>query len=976
MADKPGPVLEGFEMFARICKSLLVGMCFLFAAGDCEARREVWVDSLDVSLSQCGYSRTKSNRSIDNNPLRLSGVEYEHGIGTHPPGRFLIDLGGRGERFTALVGIDDEKKNGGSAEFIVKGDGRELFNSGIMRSSQKPKIVDVDVRGVKYLDLVVTVAGDGYGNDHTDWVNAKIVMLGNDMPLAAHPPRKDEFDVLREQITGYASNGKSERMRRVASEALRPDSLITESDRDPADVILRRTEALLGHISQMAGTPDLSTLKVRLDNCKAENAVADVSDWQVRRKLFLEVAKLRRKISFSNPLVNFDKILFIKRHFNPNDEKTGNHMCDQYFGFNAIRGGGLFVLEDVFSGKPVVRNVLADSVCENGRFKGRKLTSQGGFLSPELSWDGETIYFAYTDIADNPRRYQWYEDNAWHIFKVNIDGSGLRQLTDGSTNDFDPCLLASGRLAFISERRGGYGRCHGRPVPSFTLHSMNDDGSDIVLLSPHETNEWHPSVDNNGMILYTRWDYVDRGFNQAHHPWTTTPDGRDSRAIHGNFAPSDRIRPHSEMDSRALPNSHKIIATAACHHGQAYGSLVLVDPQVEDDDAMAPVRRITPDQLFPEAEIGTHGPPAKYASAWPLSEDFYLCVYDSESRTDAGTRNNYGIYLLDSFGNRELLYRDPAISCLSPIPLRARKKPPVIAHATAVGKPLAKGEKFVEVDEESIPKTGQIGLINVYQSRYPLPEGTKIKALRIVQLLPKTTPHADNPRIGYGHQKSARAILGTVPVEEDGSAFFNLPVDTPVYLQAIDEDGLAVQSMRSATYVHPGEKLVCQGCHDNRHSAPTAAKQYPAAFMRKASEIAPEPDGSRPFSFPRLVQPVLDAKCVSCHKKNRDKGAPDLGRGELETNENRWFKSYHNLREYSFYFDNAVFTTPRTIPGKFGARASKLYRMLKKGHHDVELTTEEMHRITLWLDSNSDFFGSYENLLAQARGEIVAPTLE
>ena len=967
-------------MFDKAGKSLFVsfvfgGLCVLFAAVECPAR-EVWLDSLDVSLSECGYSRTKRNRSIDNNPLRLAGVEYAHGVGTHPPGHFLIDLGRQGQRFTAIIGIDDEKKTGGSAEFIVKGDGKILYNSGVMRGGQNPKRVDVDVRGVKLMDLVVTVAGDGYGSDHTDWADAKIVMIGEAMPVAARPPKRDEFDVIGDRIADYKSNGKSSRMLRVAAEALRREALIMDSDRDGVDVILRRTEALTSHIANMPDAPDLSSLEARLDRFKAANAGGDTNDSEPRRKLFYEVAKLRREISFSNPLVNFDKILFIKRHFNPNAEKTGNHMCDQYFGFNAIRGGGVFVLEDAFGDNPKVRNVLAGSVCENGRFKGRKLTSQGGFLSPELSWDGKTILFAYTDIADNPKRYQWNEDNAWHIFKVNVDGSRLYQLTDGSTNDFDPCLLPSGRVAFISERRGGYGRCHGRPVPSFTLHSMNADGSDIVTLSPHETNEWHPSVDNNGMIIYTRWDYVDRGFNQAHHPWTTTPDGRDSRAIHGNFAPSDRIRPHSEMNSRAVPDSYKIVATAACHHGQAYGSLVLVDPKVRDDDAMAPVRRITPDQLFPEAEIGTHGPPAKYAAAWPLSEDFYLCVYDSESKTDAGTRNNYGIYLLDSFGNRELIYRDPEISCLGPIPLRARKKPPVIPHATAVGKPLAAGEKFTPADSGNLPRTGQVGVVDVYRSQYPLPEGTKIKALRLIQLLPKTTPYADNPRIGYGHQKSARAILGTVPVEEDGSAYFNLPVDTPVYFQAIDEKGLAVQSMRSATYVHPGEKLICQGCHDNRHNAPVAANQFPIAFQREPSKITPEVDGTRPFSFPRLVQPVLDAKCVSCHDKNRDKGAPDLGKGDIAKNENRWYRSYHNLREYTFYFDNAVFTTPRTIPGKFGARASKLYKMLSKGHHDLELSDEEMHRITLWLDSNSDFFGSYENIVAQARGEVVTPTLE
>ena len=946
-------------------------------ASQSHASHEVWLDTLDVRLAESGFGQSKANRSIDNNPIRLAGVEYQHGIGTHPPGRFLIDLAGRGERFTALVGIDDERNDSGSAEFIVKGDGKVLWSSGIMRGGQTPKPVDVDITGVRFMDLVVTVGGDGYGNDHTDWANAKIQMLDNTLPKAAAPPRRDEFTTLRDQIEFHRNHGRTPLQRRVAEESYRPEALILNSDRDPVDVTLRRTEALLIHIEKMSDAPDLGHLRRSLIRVKHRAGSVPVTQWDARRTLFDEITTLRRRIAFSNPLTNVDKILFIKRHFNPEAEKTGNHMCDQYFGFTAIKGGGLFVLENPLSDRPTVRNVLENSICENGRFKGRSLTSEGGFLSPELSWDGQTIYFAYTDILEDRQRYKaWTVDNTWHIFMVNVDGSHLRQLTDGPFNDFDPCVLPSGRVVFISERRGGYGRCHGRPVPSFTLHSMLDDGRDIVTLSPHETNEWQPSVDNAGMIAYTRWDYVDRGFNQAHHPWTTTPDGRDSRAIQGNFAPSDRIRPHSEMDVRAIPGSHKLIATAACHHGQAYGSLVLVDPRIEDDDAMAQVRRITPDQLFPEAENAAHKDPVNYATAWPLSEDFYLCVYDSDSGAGAGTKNNYGIYLLDAFGNRELLYRDPAISCLSPIPVRPRKKPPVIPHATERGKPLLAGEAYKPVDPAEMSQYGQVGVTNVYQSRYPLPEGAKIKALRIIQLLPKTTPYADNPRIGYGAQKGARAILGTVPVETDGSAYFNLPIDTPVYFQAIDENGLAVQSMRSATYVHPGEKLICQGCHDNRSQAPVTAKRFPTAMSREPSDITPELDGTNPFSFARLVQPVLDEKCVACHTENLDQKAPDLRRGVAAENRNHWYRSYLNLRDFSFFFDDAVFTTPRTIPGKFGARASRLYKMLEDGHHEVVLTPEQMHRITLWLDSNSDFFGSYENLTAQANGEIVYPSLK
>ncbi|MGB2820623.1 MAG: hypothetical protein WBF17_06550, partial [Phycisphaerae bacterium] len=591
---------------------------------------------------------------------------------------------------------------------------------------------------------------------------------------------------------------------------------------------------------------------------------------------------------------------------------------------------------------------------------------------------------AYTEAE--PTRYRWSQKSTYHIFKVNVDGSNLRQLTDGAVNDFDPACMPDGRVVFISERRGGFGRCHGRPVPSFTLHSMLPDGDDIRCLSPHETNEWHPSIDNDGMIVYTRWDYVDRGFNQAHHPWVTTPDGRDSRGVHGNFARTHGGRPQMEMDVRAIPGSRKYVATACGHHGQAYGSLVAIDPGVEEDNLMSTTRRLTPEVRFPESDGGLR----RYATAWPLSEYFYLCVYDPDGSARRGTKNNYAICLLDAFGNKEELYRAADISCLSPIPLRPRPKPPVISRLAEPNPPPtwtspARIRRPEDAPSDSPPRPGMIAetvpaaVLDVYDTQDSWPAGTKITALRIVQLLPKTTPPANSPRIGYGDQKSARAVLGTVPVEPDGSAHFLLPVSIPVYFQALDPNGMAVQSMRSATYAHPEQRLFCQGCHARRWRAPAQRPaRTPLALRRGPSAIQPEVDGSRPFSFPRLVQPVLDRHCVPCHVKDRDGKAPDLTTGELKRNGGQFYPSYRSLQKFAFYFDNAVWTVPRTVPGKFGARASKLYEMLAHGKHKdrVRLSKGDLHRITLWLDCNSDFFGSYEDLKAQAQGQIVPPTLE
>ena len=700
----------------------------------------------------------------------------------------------------------------------------------------------------------------------------------------------------------------------------------------------------------------------KLERRLAELRSAKPAPEDARRKIYTQARRLLRKIALSNPLLDFDKILFIKRR----DPGGLFHMVHQYYGFGAKPGGGLFVLSDPFGPTPKLTDLLADAVVEKGRLRGRKL-SPGSFLSPEVSLDGKTILFAYTE--GKAQGVEWSPRSSYHIFKVNADGTGLVQLTHGAWNDFDPCFLPNGRIAFISERRGGYLRCGGSSPPydspTYTLHSMSADGGDIICLSFHETHEWHPSVNNDGMIVYTRWDYVDRDTNVAHHIWTCYPDGRDPRAFHGNYPKRRGSRPWMEMSIRAIPDSPRYVATAAPHHGHAFGSLVLIDPRVPDDGAMSQLTRLTPDVPFPESEYPVKATRAcmVYATAWPLGEDDYLCVYDRHAR-------NRGVYWIDRFGNRELIYRDPSISCLSPIPLRPRPGPPLIPDQTtqtaAAGRARGGGQ------------TATIAVMNVYDSDFDWPEGTKIAALRIIHVLPKTTPRVNTPRIGVANGTNARAVLGTVPVEADGSAYFRAPVGRLIYFQALDARGLAVQSMRSGTYVHPGEQLTCQGCHEPKHHARRRSTTIPLALGRGPSEIRPDVDGSNPFSFVRLVQPVLDRHCVDCH---REKKAIDLTR--VVEGKYGWTRSYTNLADkYGFYFHaskgsirSGVHGGSRTVAGQFGARASRLLRYVDARHYGVKLSDEDRHRVTLWLDSNSEFYGAYENTQAQARGEVVLPTL-
>jgi hypothetical protein len=774
---------------------------------------------------------------------------------------------------------------------------------------------------------------------------------------------------------------------RLKKEALSEHALIWETDLTPTDVVSRRTGVLLAHLAKKESNNTLELLAKEYDQLMTHKEALSTKKAESEKKLFIEFCALRRKIAFTNPVLDFNQIIFLKHNKMRRGER---HMVDQYEGFNAAPGGGVFVLNNPFGEHPSLQNLLKDRLVENGRLKGQSL-EEGSFVTLDLAYDGDEILFAYTEAKDvhkesswkgqywtekeakkdNKAQYFWDQSTSYHIFKANADGSALTQLTDGKFNDFDPCFLPNDRITFISERRGGFLRCGARPNPTFTLHGMMTDGSDIIPLSYHETNEWGPSVNNSGMLVYTRWDYVDRDSDIAHHIWHTYPDGRDPRSYHGNYPEKRESRPWMEMSIRAIPNSNKYIAVAAPHHGENYGSLVMIDLHKEDDRSTNQILRITPEAHFPEAESrpgvaqrkGKHNPKGEvYGSPWPLNENFYLAVYDTN-------QDKYGIYLVDCFGNKILLYQDQEFACLDPIPLVKKKKPVIIPIQTT----QAKADK----KEEDTGKANVI-VLNVYDSELPWPENTKITDLRIVQVFPKTTRIADDPFIGVGNQSLARGVIGTVPVEEDGSANFTVPTGIPIYFQALDSMGRAVQTMRSVTYLHEGETLTCIGCHDKKFKPTSFGGMKATALKREPSAPVNLVDNSHPLLFPTLIQPVIDNKCLDCHDSN--KKAPSLKGNRF--GENGWSEAYHTLAPLAWAKSggNGALISKNnnisySIPGEVGALDSRLYKMLQNGHHDVELTKEEMQKFITWLDCNSVFYGTYESPKIQAKGIVVQPWL-
>ena len=895
---------------------------------------------------------------------------------------------------------------------------------------------------------------------------------------------RDQFVLLVSEINALRTNPGKRAFydQRVRPTVFHTASLIGDADRDPVDVVARRTRVLRADLRQLAPDLDLSAEAKELDALQAEVRVTDPvmetlrrpppsspakvpsrprktsstdrhikslentlqtlmeeadpmnPEWDPERTplrpspkpkpagtaakkppqpprrartlpaqapigtarydLYVELCRLRRLIALRNPLFDFDTMLVCRR------SRGESHIAGQLKGYmqrGSTAEGGIWTVSGMKSGDPVWRNILADRKVAGGRLAGHALTN-GWFARPSLSYDARQVAFAWREPVAQLGGHESYEgyyftgysayrtEWSFHVFAAPTepDAPGeLRMLTDGPHNDASPVFLPNGRIAFVSDRRGGVDRCGG-PARAQVLHSMLPDGRDVVPLSVHETEEWSPCVGHDGRLYFSRWDYVDRGDCIAHHPWVCYPDGRDPRALHGNYSPLRRSREDAVSEYEHIPGSHRFVAVATGHHFPGHdGSLIVLDFSVADDGALSQVRRLTPEVLFPETE---GHPGALFATPWPLAEKYHLAAWSYPAA--GGDRPPQGVYLVDAFGNRVLLARPRSgTGCYSPTPLRSRARPPVIPHMAATGKPGG----FRLGPSSPAPEQGRFLLMNVYDSLLPWPANTQIRSLRIMQIFPRANGIWMNyPDIGIATESLARGLIGTVPVEEDGSAHFTIPANIPVYFQAVDGQGRAVQTMRSATWVQPGVTVACQGCHETKGLAPTRPSAMPLALRREASVPVPGPDGSSPLHYPLLVQPVLDRHCVACHTREREKGTPKVadlrgqpvrvramspGHGPATW----WSKSYQSLTRFAncrTFGGKPVSGSPRTVPGTFGAIQSRLFPLLADGeHHDTVMPPEDLRRIAIWLDNNLNFSSAYLDTQKQAEGMCVMPML-
>ena len=560
---------------------------------------------------------------------------------------------------------------------------------------------------------------------------------------------------------------------------------------------LDRARALLDDLSRGREAGFLVNEGQRLQALAAEwtRPGHTVADW---RSLYLRVRSLKRDLMLQAPELPRAALLFCKR-LPPN----WSHEVAQYFGWRQRPGGGLFVLEQ--PGRSLAcRELLAGAL------------PKGNVLAPTLSYDGKRVLFSFVTNIDPlvepqalPADEAGPDEAYFHLYEAGVDGTGLHQLTRGPYDDMMAKYLPDGDIIFCSTRRRGYSRCFGPEYSkrwhSYTLHRMAPDGTNLHTLSFNDVSEWHPSVLNDGRIVYARWDYIDRDAVTHQNLWAVRPDGTDPVAVWGNANPA----PHCTFQPTAIPGSDKIAFIGSAHHSVTGGPLCVLDSPV-DNNSHAALTRITPGP-FPEAESGDI--PAYCESPCPLSERMFLVAYSPVPLVFQGglnADNALGLYLMDASGNRELLYRDPQISSTSPLPLIARPTPPVIPSALP-------GDR---------PKAGEFLVTDIYQGLGGISRGT-VKELRVVQIFPKSTYVGNDPAIGFAGEENGRAILGTVPVESDGSAHFRVPQGKAVLFQALDANGFAVQTMRSLTYVQPGERTSCVGCHESRTMAPRRVARSP-----------------------------------------------------------------------------------------------------------------------------------------------------
>lgn len=621
---------------------------------------------------------------------------------------------------------------------------------------------------------------------------------------------------------------------------------------------------------------------------------------------------LEREALLENPLLDFDRLLLVKRNAN-------NLGLPANWQVNASLGRGDYDNEIA----------ILSPVGPSGKLTTFYKPDGGKFVGDlKLHFDADRMLFS--SIGKKGR---------FQVFEIDGSGKNLRQVTsDTNTFDnFDACYLPDGRIVFVSTACFHGVPCVGGGDPVGNLYQLSADGKTVRRLTFDQDQNWCPTMLNSGQIMYTRWEYSDSCHYHSRLLFRMNPDGSDQKA----YMHSNSYWPNSTFYAKPIPGSTtKFIAIISGHHGvPRMGELVLFDPGRGRHESQPAIQRIPGYGKPVPATIAdglVDGSWPKFLHPYPLSDKYFLV--SAKPRNDA----NWGIYLVDIFDNMVLLAEQPGYALLEPVPFRKTQKPPVITDKVNLA---SKDATLVLADIYSGP-----GLEGV-------PRGT-VKNLRLYAFHYAYNGMGGHINIGIDGPWDARRILGTVPVSSDGSAMFKVPANTPIALQPLDAEGRAVQVMRSWYTAMPGEKLTCMGCHEEQNKTPFLKRAM--ASFKTASEITPWRGPARGFSFPRDVQPVLDKFCVGCHdgtQQARGKTLLDF-RAKKERGPGNFDQSYIALHPY-VRRPGPESDIHLQVPLEWHASTSELIQMLKKGHHNVKLDDEAWDRLYTWIDLNVPDHGTW-----------------
>jgi len=658
--------------------------------------------------------------------------------------------------------------------------------------------------------------------------------------------------------------------------------------------------------------------------------------------------------------LGFDKLLFVKR-----DTYHSSHFYSDFIDGCSRFGSNICIL-DLSTGK--VTDI----------FKGKM--TKGIFGRVDLSFDARKIVFGWKES-------EW---KGFRIFESNIDGTGLHQIThppkdealrikkyDQSTylrfakiyhhqtDDMHPCYLPDGGIMFASSRCETGTLCNSDDQLAGTqIYRVEIDGGKMEKLTNSAVSEFTPAMCEDGRIVYTRWEYVDKGQIGVKCLWSMNADGTASREVYGN-----NVRfPPTMIQGRQIPGHANLFVAIGSPHWphSGTGTVIMIDTN-KPIRTLEPMSYITPyvkvmqepgyNQYNFETKLWTRsGKGPLYRDPFPLSKELYIVSHNEDRTKDAKDAKAYGLYSLDLKAHHKRIYRDPETSVWCAQPLRPRKKPPV----------------SIMPRNEELAKKGLAvcSVLDIYHGMENTRRG-EVKWIRIMEQLPRPwsarrrwTPacgHTQPP--GGGGPLSVKLLRGVVPVEKDGSAHFYVPADRNIYFQALNEDYLELQRERTYVNYRPGETRACIGCHETPNDAPRLLTKRIATSKPPVMPL-PQPgdaQAARPLHYAKDVQPIFDKQCVSCH------GEKDPAAGLRLTGEHWWLSntSFVNLIRMGYVpgfregkdFEGTEYSPAKTI----GSGVSKLMKQIKKGcpGNKTKMSKAEFVRIATWIDTNGVYSGSY-----------------